>query len=84
MSAGSWTLENDTDTRTNGQHYTAEDCRPTNQVKLKFHGTDTDTDVDILADLSADSTDTRAARFSPRGCPLGMRACTRVNVHCTR
>jgi len=28
----SWTLENDTDTRTNGQHYTAADRRPTNQV----------------------------------------------------
>jgi len=42
----------------------------------------------ILADLSADSIDTRAARFSSRGssrgCPLGMRACTRVNVYCTR
>jgi len=28
----SWTAENDTDTRTNGQHYTAADRRPTNQV----------------------------------------------------
>ena len=28
----SWTLENDTDTRTNGQHYTAAVRRPTNQV----------------------------------------------------
>ena len=26
----------------------------------------------------------RHARFSSRGCPLGMRACTRVNVYCTR
>ena len=24
------------------------------------------------------------ARFASRGCPLGMRACTRVNVYCTR
>jgi len=24
------------------------------------------------------------ARGSSRGCPLGMRACTRVNVYCTR
>ena len=29
--SGSWNLENDTDTRTNGQHYTAADRRPTNQ-----------------------------------------------------
>jgi len=28
----SWTLENDTDTRTNGRHYTAADRRSTNQV----------------------------------------------------
>ena len=28
----SWTLEDDTDTRTSGQHYTAADRRPTNQV----------------------------------------------------
>jgi len=28
----SWTSENDTDTQTNGQHYTAADRRPTNQV----------------------------------------------------
>ena len=27
-----WTLEKDTDTRTNGQLYTAADRRPTNQV----------------------------------------------------
>ena len=26
----------------------------------------------------------RHARFSSRGCPLGMRACTRVNVYYTR
>ena len=26
----------------------------------------------------------RRARFSLRGFPLGMRACTRVNVYCTR
>ena len=30
--SGSWTLKNDTDTQTNGQHYTAADHRPTNQV----------------------------------------------------
>ena len=30
--SGSWNLENDTDTRTNGQHYTAAYRRPTNQA----------------------------------------------------
>ena len=55
-------------------------------VKLEFHGTDTD----ILADFHArivhepnTHEDPRrlvrhAARFSSRGCPLGMRAYTRV------
>ena len=61
-------------------------------IKLAFHGADTDTD--ILADFRAriiNEPDTHedprrlvrnAARFSSRGfsrgCPLGMRACTRV------
>ena len=31
---------------------------PLHDVKFKFHGTDTDTDTDILADLSADLSDT--------------------------
>jgi len=33
-----WTLENNTDTRTNGQHYTAADRRPTNQVSASQTG----------------------------------------------
>jgi len=88
--------------------------------KLKFHGTDTDTETDFLANflamilvrksarraaavglprapLQADCRGARGpfslpragrlvggllavARFSSRGCPLGMRACTRVHV----
>jgi len=70
---------------------------------VTFHDADTntDTDTDILADFRArivHEPDTHedprrlvrhAARFSSRGCPLGMRACTRVyTVHdklsCTR
>jgi len=51
--------------------------------KLKFHGTDTDTDTDILADLSV-----RHARFLVRILAklsvIGMRACTHVRVYCTR
>jgi len=38
----------------------------------------------ILADLSADLSDTRAFPRDSRGCPLGMGACTRVNVYYTR
>jgi len=59
---------------------------------VTFHDADmdTDTDTDILADFRArivHEPDTHedprrlvrhAARFSSRGCPLGMRACTRV------
>jgi len=45
-------------------------------VKLEFHGTDTDTDTDILVDLS----DKRA--FPDEESLLGMRA--RVHVYCTR
>jgi len=60
------------------------------QHMVTFHGavTDTDTDMDILADFRArivhePRTRTRiladlSARYSSRGCPLGMRACTRV------
>ena len=52
-------------------------------LKIKLHGTytDTDTDTDFLADLSADFRPTRAlvlgvlARMS-----VGKRACTRVRV----
>ena len=43
------------DTRTNGQHYTAADRRPTNQVKLAFH--DADTDTDFLARILAVTSD---------------------------
>ena len=60
--------------------------------KLAFRDadTDTDTDTDILADFRArivHEPDTHedprrlvrhAARFSSRGCTLGMRSCTRV------
>ena len=86
-------------------------CQPHrfDELKLKFHGTDTDsdTDTDILAGSrraaarsachEPDTHDNprrlvrrldRHARFSSRGssrgCPLGMRACTRVNVYSTR
>jgi len=53
------------DTRTNGQHYTAADRRPTNQIKLEFH----DTDTDIIARILADSPDTpTSSRKSQRGC----------------
>ena len=57
-------------------------------VKLAFHGADIDTD--LLVDFRArivHEPDTHedprrlvrhAARFSSRGCPLGMRACTRL------
>jgi len=54
--------------------------------KLEFHNADTDTDTDILAEFRArivhepDTHDNprrlvrHAARFSSRGCPLGMCA----------
>jgi len=60
----------------------------TEPLKLAFHGADTD--PDILADFRArivHEPDThedprrlvrQPARFSSRGCPLGMRTCTRV------
>jgi len=56
-------------------------------VKLKFHGTDTETDTDILADFPIQLATSRtrttiladlSADFSLRGCPLGMRACVYV------
>jgi len=67
--------------------------------KLAFHGADTDTNT--LADFRArivHEPDTHedprrlvrhAARFSSRGCPLGMRACThsgdaQMQLSCTR
>ena len=58
-------------------------------LKLKFYETDTDTDTDILADFPIQLATSRtrttiladlSADFSSRGCPLGMRACIRVNV----
>jgi len=59
------------------------------RVKLEF-GTDTDTYTDILANFPVQLATSRTrttiladlsdARFSSRGCPLGMRACTRVRV----
>jgi len=64
-------------------------------VKLKFHGTDSDFLADFRARIRcsrpAAAHAARSARrlirgllsdarFSSRGCPLGMRACTRVRV----
>jgi len=67
-------------------------------VNFKFHwtDTDTDTDTDFLADFRArpvqlatsrtrttcPRTFVRHARFSSRGYPLGMRACTHVAYEC--
>jgi len=56
-------------------------------IKLKFNGTDTDTDflANFRTRIHARKSD---SRFSSQGCPFGMRACTHVlyvgKLLCTR
>jgi len=49
-------------------------CSACNRKNFVLHEPDTHEDPRRLV---------RHARFSSRGCPLGMHACTRVDVYCT-